>query len=96
MIRGLVTKLNKILADKGQVEYRKDDLYQYGLITYLVDSESYEYGKIYIDGDGFQTYSFSMHNADGQRNVRCHYLNEIEVIELFKRAINKDLDLYNF
>jgi hypothetical protein len=89
-------KLNKILGDRGQVTYRKDDIFRNGVITYLVDPESYEHGKIYIDADDFNEYSFCMHNADGERNVRCHYLKESEVIELFKRAINKDLDLYNF
>jgi hypothetical protein len=95
MVYNLVSKLNKMLIGR-KVEYRKDKLYVNGIITYIVDVESYEYGKIYIDSDGYNTYSFCMHNADGQRNVRCHYLKETEVLELFSRAINKDLELYNY
>jgi hypothetical protein len=96
MIYNLVSKLNNMLEDNRKVEYRKDKLYVYGVITYLVDPESDEYGKIYIDGDGFNTYSFCMHNSDGQRNVICHYLKEAEVMELFYKAIHKDLELYNY
>lgn len=96
MLYNLVSKLNRMLDADRKVEYRKDSLYTNGVITYLVDHESYEYGKIYIDSDGFQTYSFCMHNADGQRNIRYHFLKEVEVLELFYRAIHKDLELYNY
>lgn len=96
MLYNLVSKLNRMLDSENKVEYRNDSVYTNGVITYLVDPESDEYGKIYIDSDGYDTYYFCMHNSDGQRNVRCHFLKEPEVMELFYRAVHKDLELYNF
>lgn len=96
MLYNLMLKLNLILGNKDKVEYKKGKLGTNSYLTYLIDPSSYEYGTVYIDLDDFQEYSFVMHNADGQRNVRCHYLTEEQIIELFTRAINKDLDLYNF
>lgn len=100
MLYNLMLKLNAILAGKEiveVVEYKKDnDIYINGTLIYTIDETSDEYGKVYIDVDGYQTYSFCMHNTDGERNVRCHYLKEAEVMELFYRAVHKDLELYSY
>jgi hypothetical protein len=89
-------KLNAILGDNWRVTYRKDNIYISGCLEYIIDKESYEYYKISIMVDGFLTYDFAMINQDGKRNVRCHYLKEAEVMDLFYKAINKDLELYNY
>jgi hypothetical protein len=96
MLYNLMLKLNAILGDNWRVTYRKDNIYTNGCLEYIIDKESYEYYKISIILDGFLTYDFAMSNQDGERNVRCHYLKEAEVMDLFYKAIHKDLELYNY
>jgi hypothetical protein len=91
-----MNKLNAMLGGDWRVTYRKDNIYTNGCLEYIIDKESYEYYKISIIVDGFQTYDFTMSNQDGERNVRCHYLKEAEVMKMFYRAIHKDLELYNY
>jgi hypothetical protein len=89
-------KFNEILGDNWRVTYRKDNIYTNGCLEYIVDKDSFEYYKISIIVDGFNTFDFAMSNQDGKRNVRCHFLKEAEVMELFYKAVNKDLELYNY
>jgi hypothetical protein len=89
-------KLNSILGENWRVKYRKDNIYTTGCLEYIIDQESHEYYKISIIVDGFNIFDFAMSNQDGRRNVRCHYLKETEVMELFYRAIHKDLELYSY
>lgn len=96
MLYNLMLKLNEILGEDRRVTYRKDNIYNTGCLEYIIDKESFEYYKISIIADGFQTFDFTMSNQDGKRNVRCHYLKEAESIELFKKVIHKDLNLYNY
>ena len=96
MLYNLMQKLNLILGENWIVTYRKDDIYINGCLEYIIDKESYGYYKISITVDGFSTYDFAMSNQDGERNVRCHYLKEAEVLALFYKAIHKDLELYSY
>jgi hypothetical protein len=94
MLYDLMKKLNAMLGDGWRVTYRKDGIYTNGCLEYIIDKESYDYYKISIIVDGFQTYDFAMSNQEGERNVRCHYLKEAEAMDLFYKAIHKDLELY--